>query len=589
VVTGTAGTRVDILKTILGGICITAVLSACAGTSQSSERDALPKAFQDAGGTVEKTPTSAIGQYLAGRQAMRDQNADIASKYFADALTEDAQDIVLLTAAFQAALGMGDVETAIGLAHILVKEEGDNSAAYLVLALDALRQNDFALAREYLKQTGDTGFNVLVKPLVMSWIELGAGDVNKAIAELDALDKLDGFDTLKKYHVAMLADVSGQRELADEAYEQAVNGPAGQAVRLIQAYGLYLARTGREQQARVLFEEYLVKYPLSPTISLLLEDMDTGRSLKPLLNTPVDGAAEALYSAASVIGRERAVGIAATYTYFTLMLKPDFPVARVLLAEAAEDRGRWEEALNLYSQIDKNSAYYKNARTRQAWATYKLGDQDEASRILEEIVSAYPDDIEALVVLADMNRDVENWNEAARQYGRAVSRIPNYENRHWSLFYARGIAYEQSKQWALAETDLLKALELRPDHPQVLNYLAYSWVDRDENLDKAKDMLIKAVSLRPRDGYIIDSLGWLYYRLGDYEDAIIQLEKAVSLQAADPTINDHLGDAYWRVGRTDEARYQWQRALWLDPTSEQIQNIEVKLKNGLPNKIKAEK
>lgn len=587
-VTGTAGTRVDIFRTVLGGIFMTAALSACAGSSQSSEQDALPKVFQDAGGTAEKSQTSAIGQYLAGRQAMRDQNADVASKYFADALTEDSQDIVLLTAAFQAALGMGDIETAIGLANILVQEEGDNSAAYLVLALDALRQNDFALARENLEQAADTGFNVLVKPLVMSWIELGAGDVNRAIAELDALDKLDGFDTLKKYHAAMLADVSGQRELADVAYEQAVNGPAGQAVRLIQAYGLYLARTGREQEARDLFADYLIKYPLSPTINLLLEDMEAGRPLKPLLSSPVDGAAEALYSAASVIGRERAVGIAATYTYFTLMLKPDFPVALVLLAEAAEDRDRWEEALNLYSQIDANSAYYKNARTRQAWATYKLGDQNEASRILEEIVSKYPDDIEALVVLADMNRDAENWNEAARQYGRAVSRIPTYENRHWSLFYARGIAYEQSKQWSLAETDLLQALELQPDHPQVLNYLAYSWVDRDENLDKAKDMLIKAVSLRPRDGYIIDSLGWLYYRLGDFEDAVAQLEKAVSLQAADPTINDHLGDAYWRVGRMDEARYQWQRALWLDPTEEQIRDIELKLKNGLLNKIKAE-
>jgi len=583
-----AGARVRILKTVIGGLFATAALSACAGASQSSEQDGLPKAFQDAGGTTEIYQPSVTGQYLAGRQAMREQNADAASKYFSDALSQSSDDVILLTGAFQAALGKGDIETALQLAKILVNEEGENSAPHLVLALDALRQNNFVVAEEHLEQTSDTGFNVLVKPLLRSWVTLGSGDVNAAIAELDALDKFDGFDTLKQYHSAMLADVSGQRDLADKLYAEAVQGPAGQAVRLIQAYGIYLVRTGREQEARDLFDDYLIRYPLSPTINLLIEDLDAGRPLKPMLSSPVDGAAEALYSAASVIGRERAVGIAATYTYFTLMLKPDFPVARILLAEAAEDRDRWAEALALYSQIDENSAYYKNARTRQAWATYRLGDQPEASRILEEVIDAYPNDIEALVVLADMNRDAKNWNEAALQYGRAVSRLPAFENRHWSLFYARGIAYEQSKQWALAETDLLKALELRPDHPQVLNYLAYSWVDRDENLDQAKDMLIKAVSLRPRDGYIIDSLGWLYYRLGDFEDAVAQLEKAVSLQAADPTINDHLGDAYWRVGRSDEARYQWQRALWLEPTEEQTRDIEEKLKNGLPNKIKAE-
>ncbi len=135
----------------------------------------------------------------------------------------------------------------------------------------------------------------------------------------------------------------------------------------------------------------------------------------------------------------------------------------------------------------------------------------------------------------------------------------------------------------------MRSLELRPDHPQVLNYLAYSWVDRNENLDKAREMLIKAVSLRPRDGFIIDSLGWLYYRLGEYDNAVIQLEKAVSLEAADPTITDHLADAYWRVGRREEARYQWQRALWLDPAEDQVPVIEEKLKHGLVDAPKAEK
>lgn len=584
-----AGAQLSIFRTVLGSLFVTAALSACAGTSQSSERDTLPRAFQDAGGTAEAYQQSYTGSYLAGRQALREQDATAAAQYFSDAMQQKSDDTYLLRGAFQAFLAEGNIEKATELATRLTQEEGDNSAANLVLAIDAIRLNDFALAAERLEQTNDSGFNVLVKPLLMSWISLGNSDLDAALAELDVLDKYDGFDALKAYHAALLADVSGNKARADELYKAAIDGPAGNAVRLVQSYALYLLEQGQPEDARKLLDDYVEKYPLSPTVNRVLADMKAGKPLESDLVSPVDGAAEALYSAASVIGQERAVGIAATYAYFTLMLKPDFPVAQILLAEAAEGRNRWEEAHKLYSEIAPDSPYHKNAKIRTAWTSYKLDRKDQAIALLEEVAAEYPDDIEAMVVLADLHRDLKDWPEAARHYGRAVDRLRNFENRHWSLFYARGIAYEQSKQWEEAEADLLKALELRPDHPQVLNYLAYSWVDRDVNLEAAKEMLVKAVSLRPRDGYIVDSLGWLYYRLGEFDDAVLQLEKAVSLQAADPTISDHLADAYWRVGREDEARYQWQRALWLEPADDQIPLIEEKLKSGLVDKVKAEK
>lgn len=582
------GARLRVMRSVLGGLIVTAMLGACAGPSQSSERGNLPKAFLDEGGTAESYGASHTGSYLAGRHALREKDAAAAAAYFNEARAGREEDIYLIRGAFQAVLAKGDVKKAVELASILVENDGDTSAAHLVLAIDNIHKGDFAKAKEHLKQTNDSGFNVLVKPLLMSWIVMGEGDLDGALAELNVLDKYDGFDALKDYHAALLVDVSGQTERAEKQYATAMEGPAARAVRLVQSYGTFLIGQGKEDQARELFEEYVKTYPLSPTINRMLEDMDAGRTFEPILTTAADGAAEALYSAASVIGQERAVGLAATYTYFTLMLKPDFPVARVLLAETAEGSDRWQEAFDLYNQIERDSAYYKNARIRSAWTKYKMGQQDEAVAWLEEVAAQYPDDIEAMVVLADMFRDQKDWAEAARQYGRAVDRLQNYENRHWSLFYARGIAYEQSKQWKNAEADLLKSLELRPDYPPVLNYLAYSWVDRDENLEQAKEMLIKAVSLRPRDGFIVDSLGWLYYRLGEFEDAVIQLENAVSLEAADPIINDHLGDAYWRAGRREEARYQWRRALWLEPPEDQIPLIEEKLKSGLKDEIKAE-
>jgi Flp pilus assembly protein TadD len=135
----------------------------------------------------------------------------------------------------------------------------------------------------------------------------------------------------------------------------------------------------------------------------------------------------------------------------------------------------------------------------------------------------------------------------------------------------------------MAEADLKKALGLFPEQPHVLNYLGYSWIDQGVNLDDGMRMIKRAVEQRADDGYIVDSLGWAHYRLGNVEEAVKQLERAVELKPEDPTINDHLGDAYWRVGRMLEARFQWSHARDLKPEPDDLVKIEEKLKFGLPD------
>jgi Flp pilus assembly protein TadD len=160
--------------------------------------------------------------------------------------------------------------------------------------------------------------------------------------------------------------------------------------------------------------------------------------------------------------------------------------------------------------------------------------------------------------------------------------VSKLERQHWTLFYFRGICYERAKQWGNAEADLKKALELYPDQPHVLNYLGYSWIDQHVNLDDGMRMIKRAVEQRPDDGYIVDSLGWAYYRLGNYEEAVKNLDRAVELKPTDPTINDHLGDAYWKVGRVLEARFQWSHARDLKPEPDELKKIEDKIKLGMP-------
>ena len=175
----------------------------------------------------------------------------------------------------------------------------------------------------------------------------------------------------------------------------------------------------------------------------------------------------------------------------------------------------------------------------------------------------------------------DRYDEAAVTLDTYIKGIAQLERRHWSILYRRAIAYDNLKRWPEAEADFLKALELFPNQPQVLNYLGYTWVDMGINLDRGLEMLNTAVDLRPNTGYIVDSLGWAHYRLENYEDAVQHLEEAVLLTPNDATIIDHLGDAYWQVGRKLEARYKWSQALDAEPDDTLRTTIEEKLKDGL--------
>ncbi len=217
-----------------------------------------------------------------------------------------------------------------------------------------------------------------------------------------------------------------------------------------------------------------------------------------------------------------------------------------------------------------------------------LKRHDEAIKHLKALVDANPDDMRGYLALGGVYASTDNYRASADVYDKAVSVLKTPTNTNWNVFYQRGIAYERLKQWPKAEPNFKKALELFPNQPQVLNYLGYSWIDMNMNLEEGLEMIKKAVDLRPSDGFIIDSLGWGYYRLGRYEEAVTELERAVALQPADPVLNDHLGDAYWRVGRKLEATFQWNRALGLKPEEAEIPKIKLKIENGLPELKKTE-
>jgi Flp pilus assembly protein TadD len=231
-----------------------------------------------------------------------------------------------------------------------------------------------------------------------------------------------------------------------------------------------------------------------------------------------------------------------------------------------------------------SSPLKRNAQIQLATNLDAAERSEEAIKILKGATTEDPKDIEAVMALGNIERGRKKFADCVQTYSQGIAALPAAsEKNNWVYYYYRGICEERSKQWGKAEADMRKALDLQPEQPHVLNYLGYSWIDQGINLDEGMKMIKRAVEQRPDDGYIVDSLGWAYYRIGNYEDAVKNLERAIDLKPEDPTINDHLGDAYWRIGRTLEARFQWAHARDLKPEPEELPKIEAKLESGLPD------
>ncbi len=529
---------------------------------------------------------SLSGSYLAARYAARLRDYDAAALFFDSTLSMDPANPGLLTRAFVLHASTGQWAKADELARRIVKNNPRQRLANIVLGLKAAESGDFARARKYFKASAYTPVGELSGGLLMAWTWAGEKNFAKAVEAMKALDKHESFSNFKSFHSALIADLLHSPSRAEGLYAKAWKEISG-SLRITQGYGSFLRRTGKREKAREVYKAFLANAPENAIIRQALKDLDAGRPARPLVNNAREGMAEALFSLASALTDDRSIDIALVYAQMALRMRPDFPVADMLLGQIYENTRRYEKAIEAYGRIPKEHPLYVPARIQIALALDDLKRPDEAISLLRALAARHPEAYKVFLTLGNILRSHEKWKQAAEAYSRALARMGEPQPRHWSIYYFRGIANERSGHWPEAEADFRLALKLNPDHPSVLNYLGYSLIDKGRNLDEALNMVRKAVDARPNDGYIVDSLGWAYYKLGRYKDAVKHLERAVELRPEDPVINDHLGDAYWRVGRRLEARFQWLHARDNKPDPDVLKRIREKLKHGLESKRRA--
>jgi tetratricopeptide (TPR) repeat protein len=525
---------------------------------------------------------SASGNYLAARHASQQRDAQAAAAYFRAALRADPKNPELLDRAFIASLAEGDIEEAVRLAERVIQINKADRTARLVLGIRNIKNKQYQTARLNIAQSVRGPVTDLTAALLIGWTQFGSNDSKTAIDVIDRLQGPDWYAVFKDLHAGMILDIANRKKEAGRRLERVAKAD-NSALRVVQAYGSYLSRQGLKSEALEAYEAFNQVLPRHPLIMEEMKAVEAGQKLPPIALTPQAGAAEVLYGIGSALGRRGGEDLGLAYLQLALYLEPRHTLALLSLADLYEAMKKPQLAIDVYRRIPANSPLRRNAEIQLATNLDSLEKTQEAKDHLRKLIADNASDLEAIMALGNIERARKDYTDCGQTYTKAISLIEKPQRPNWLVFYFRGICHERAKNWPLAEADFKKALELFPDQPHVLNYLGYSWIDQGVNLDDGMKMIRRAVEQRPDDGYIVDSLGWAYYRIGNYEEATKHLERAVELKPDDPTINDHLGDVYWKTGRQLEAQFQWSHAVALKPEPEELKKIEDKLKNGLPD------
>lgn len=518
-----------------------------------------------------------LGAYLAGRQAAVANDFAAGAQYFGTALQADPGDPVLLESTLTSFVALGDFDKAEVMARDMVRRRLPSQIADLVINVADAKTGNWYGIFEALESGRSVG--PLVDGLTQGWAHMGSGNIRRALAQFDQVIETDNMTTYgithKAYALASVGDFDGAEALFSARPDMQYSRKS--AIAHIEI----LSQLGRNPQALALLDDIFGTQP-DAAVAALRAALVSGQAVPfAAVPTPQAGLAEVYITVAGLMQTDTPDTFTLLFARAATALAPDDTPAVLMTAGLLEDLGQYDLANAAYTGVARDDPAFASAELGRADVLRAAGKRDAALEVLEALARAYPDMPRVFAAKGNLLREADRPEDAKAAYTRALALYDESAPAKWVVFYARGIANHQLDLWPEAEADFRAALALQPANPQVLNYLGYSLVERGEKLDEALAMIERAVAALPDNGAIVDSLGWVLFRLGQYDDAVEILERAATLEPVDPVINDHLGDAYWAVGRSIEARFQWQRALSFNPTEADAQRIRDKLDRGL--------
>ena len=512
------------------------------------------------------------GSYLSAQFAKNRGDTDQAIRDLEAVYRRDPKDMSVAVQLQGMLLLEGRFDDALLLAENIENSDTKDSLADLLLVLRQVKNNNPDEASNMLDNVSDNGTVQLWMPLLTGWVDLSRHQLAKPLTIEDMGVDVGRALPLVNYHLALINSQGGFKDAAAQNFKDAIEDPANPPDRIIRMLLAFYDQNNSPAMLTPIVKAYRNAHPNTENLPPPL-----------VIATPQDGIAEVLYTMGGIMYGAGVINDAAIYLQLTTYIKPDMDEATVALADAYSELKHYNHSNATYAKITPQSPYYARAQLHIATNYERMGKLPEALKRLDAMVKTSPDAaVDILVTKGDLLRTHSRFEEAVNTYNDVLNRMPEQSEDRWAILFARATCLDRMGQWPAAEKDLQQALALKPDQPDVLNYLGFARLEHGETVKEAGEMIAKAVKVRPNDAEIVDSMGWALYMQGNYEEAKGYLEKAVELLPGDPTVNDHLGDTYWQLGRKTEARFQWERSLTFSPEEKLVSIIRKKLKDGLP-------
>lgn len=535
--------------------------------------------------SVKKQDT-VYGNYLAGRLALIRQDYDNAAIYHVKALDKGFDNEEMLTKTYMILTATGHIDKAVEYANKARKNGGDDIFIDVINAISQFKKGEYRFARNSISSVKEKPYTTFINPLFNAWAYAGEGNYFQAMNSLKILGETADTRAVYNIHSGLINEFFGKNDKAEEFYDKVISNDANDvSFRVLQIVSNFFVRMGKKEKANDLVSRYYGTSNIKEMLSSLGDKIKEGtKSTKPIIKTANDGVAEVFLEIALLY---KSISGGIDYAHLNMAISeyfnPQNDITKLAIADIYEEKFMLKDANKYYDNIDKHSELYYPAQMRKASNLIEEKEYEQAINVLKKLNKNNENNFQLLYNLGEALRINNNHQEAIKYYKQAIDSIFYETEKHWPIYYSLAVSYDKSNQWLEAEKSLRKALELSDRHPQVLNYLGYSWLKYDINTDNAALMILEAYEKEPNDSVIMDSLGWVYFKTGDYKNAINYLEKASELNPQNAIISDHLGDAYWFGGRKTEARFLWQRALHQEDETEELNKKRVrnKIENGL--------
>ena len=464
----------------------------------------------------------------------------------------------------------------------------DSFESNLINVVFHLKNNDFKNASFYLQKIRSKSQPGTVENLISAslnaWINFtNTPDLNSAIKLIEAVpEKFNNVINIQRPFVYCYFDSLK----TDEMFRQLTSNPDINYSRYNFFHLNYLISKKKDKKINEILNVTLKSYPRNLILNQLKKDYKKKKFFNNKFDckNPVDVIAEIFYISSNALASQNNYMMSNLYLSFAKYLNPNFASYDTLYAENFFLIQEYKKAIKYYNEIKKKGLIYNwHASKKIALILIKQGKKENAIISLKKSFEKITNPTAYVIFdYAEFLKNNEKYEESIKYYSEVLSVINSEDALYGQVMDGRGIAYERTDQWDRAEVDLKKSLNASPDNAYVLNYLAYSWIEKGINIEKSLSMLKKANRLKPNDGYIIDSLGWALFKLKNYKEAKNYLEIAVRYMASDPVINDHYADTLWMNRKSLQARYYWAYVLKLEKTEKKLKKeIKQKLLFGL--------